>query len=157
MFSINATGKDWLYNLKFNRTYQDPLFQKPENFGEIIDQTFTYYASFNAAIDLFKRYTWISDLNMNLGSKNGTDIESNVSSNGDIVLAEVFAVVNPNNNSKLRKELDNVITRSPSVMNQHAINTIHHIYFHCPDPKGYFRKKYNNYNLNNVILDWLGV
>lgn len=131
--------KDWLYDLKFNKTYLDPLLGVAQNFGEILDQSFTYYVSFKAAEDLFKTYTWINFFTMNIGSSNGIDIESNTSINGDVVLAEVFAVVKPSNNKKLNKEIKNIKERIPS--QQKVTNILRYIYFHCPDESKYASKQ----------------
>lgn len=155
MFSNTSytTGLDWLYDLKFNKTYIDPLLGGQQNFIEIINQTFTYYTSLLAAKDIFNSYNWVQSIDMNLGSKKGVDIESDVSSNGEIILAEVFSVVDPGNNSKLSKELNNILLRIPTKGN--VIKEYRHIYFHSPDSKGYYHKKFKHTNVNGVVVTWI--
>lgn len=156
----SANGKLWLYDLKFNKSYPDPLFNTQQNFGEIIDQAFTYYVSMRAAEELFNKFPWITHFDMNIGANNGTDIESNIASNGEIVLVEVFAAVRPSNNGKLSKEIRNIRKRKPSKAKARKIHRF--IFFYCPDPKNYYQNAYNylnkvQKNKATVQVKWINI
>lgn len=112
---------EFLRKLKFEQVGCDPLDnQRPLNFIEQLNQTFTYLASFKAAKILFERYPELKSLTLNLGTKSGSDIES--IENG--IAAEVFASVNPSNNKKLQKDISKVL----------AVEAKHkYVFFMCPE------------------------
>jgi hypothetical protein len=112
---------EFLRKLKFEQVGCDPLYsQRPLNFIEQLNQTFTYLASFKAAKIIFERYPELKSLTLNLGTQSGSDIES--IENG--IAAEVFASVNPSNNKKLQKDIAKVS----------AVDAKHkYVFFMCPE------------------------
>jgi len=97
-----------LSQLKFEAVGCDPLSPTRRlNVIEQLNQLFTYKASFQAARWLLEGHPGHAPLILNLGTKAGTDIESQ---DGQIV-AEVFATVNPRNNRKLEKDIERLRRR----------------------------------------------
>lgn len=137
--SSHSDPLEFLSRIKFEQVGFDPLdTQRPLNFIEQLNQTFTYLASFMAVKLLFKWHVGLTELTLNLGTKSGTDIES--SFDGGIA-AEVFSAVKPNNNSKLRKDLKKIS----------AFKAFHkYVFFLCPD---YEEGPYSN-PLENDVLVW---
>lgn len=104
--SEHETPLEFLYKIKFEKIGCDPFDpQRPLNLIEQVNQTFTCLASFKAAKMLFSWHSGLTSLRMNLGTKSGTDIESDY--NGGIS-AEVFAAVSPASNNKLKKDIEKV-------------------------------------------------
>lgn len=100
--SSQASGIELLEQMKFQQIGCDPL--NPErrlNVVEQLNQTFTYLASFVAAELLFSWHPGLSELQLNLGTSPGSDLES--SEFGGIA-AEVFAATHPKSNNKLQKD-----------------------------------------------------
>ena len=96
----------FLYECKFHENGFDPLDStKPLNFVEQLNQTFTYLASFKGAEYIFAKHDDVKSLTLNLGTSKGTDIET---VDGDGVVAEVFASVDPTNNSKIQKDIKRI-------------------------------------------------
>lgn len=106
-----AADKDamsFLYECKFHENGFDPLdCTRSLNFIEQLNQSFTYLVSFRSAEYLFSKHSEVHSLILNLGTSKGFDIEED---EGDTVTAEVFASVNPNNNSKLLRDIFRVAT-----------------------------------------------
>lgn len=120
--SSHSNPLEFLRQIKFEKLGFDPLdAERPLNFIEQVNQTFTYFASFKAAGYLFDRHKGIDSLTLNLGTRSGSDIES--SFDGGIA-AEVFAAVHPNNNKKLQKDIEKVSL----VEAQYK-----YVFFICPD------------------------
>jgi len=90
-----------LRKLKFDSVGADPLDDRPLNFIEQLNQTFTYLATFDAVRFLFGEHPDRAPFTVSLGTAPGHDI---VSSDGSVV-AEVFAAVRPESNRKLAKDL----------------------------------------------------
>jgi hypothetical protein len=112
---------EFLRRIKFEQVGCDPLDdQRPLNFIEQLNQTFTYLASFKAAKILFERHPELKALTLNLGTKSGSDIE-NIEKG---IAAEVFAAVNPSNNGKLQKDIVKVSTTNA----KHK-----YVFFMCPE------------------------
>ena len=131
-----------LYQIKFNQIGCDPLCaKKPLNLIETVNQTFTYYASFKAAKLLFQWHNGLSALTLNLGTKGGSDIESDECGG---IAAEVFAAVNPSNNGKLRKDIAKVAAATA----QHK-----YAFFICP---GYGEMRCKEKEERGVIVYSLG-
>lgn len=87
--------------LKFTEAGHDPLDpERPLNFIEQLNQTFTYLASIGGARWLIERYPHCTPLVLNLGTAPGFDIESSCGQ----FAAETFAVTHPSSNDKLRKD-----------------------------------------------------
>ena len=130
---------DFLRKIKFEQVGFDPLnTQRPLNFIEQLNQTFTYLASFKAASILFEMHSGLDSLTLNLGTESGSDIESDF---GGGIVAEVFASVNPSNNNKLKKDIEKV-----SVVNAEH----NYVFFMCPDcAAGPFRNP-----LENEVVVW---
>ncbi len=119
-----AMGLDFLERLKFEKVGCDPLDKgRPLNLIEQINQTFTYLASFRAASLLFQWHSALGELTLNLGSANGSDMES-VDDGG--ITAEVFAATSPNSNQKLKKD----ITKVRATAAKHK-----YVFFMCPGIK----------------------
>lgn len=101
-----AEPLELLFRIKFEKIGFDPLNQQRSlNLIEQINQTFTYLASFKAAALLFSWHPGIDLLNLNLGTRAGTDIESDYDGG---IAAEIFAAVTPKNNKKLTKDIEKV-------------------------------------------------
>ena len=113
---------EFLRQIKFEKIGFDPLdAERPLNFIEQVNQTFTYFASFKAADYLFDRHKGIDSLILNLGTRSGSDIES-IFDGG--IAAEVFAAVHPNNNKKLQKDIQKVSLVEAKYK---------YVFFICPD------------------------
>jgi len=101
-----SDGLSIMAALKFEQVGHDPLdASRRLNLIEQLNQTFTYLVALKAAEFLFARHSEVSALDLNLGNVSGWDIES---VENDVLVAEVFAAVNPANNQKLRKDIDKV-------------------------------------------------
>jgi hypothetical protein len=88
--------------LKFTEAGHDPLnVDRPLNFIEQLNQTFTYLASVEAARWLLTHHPECAPLALNLGTLAGFDIESECRE----FVAETFAVTHPGSNDKLRKDV----------------------------------------------------
>lgn len=75
----STSSIQWLYQLKFSKTASDPLFANPENFIELLHQTFTYIVTLESCIDLFRIHEHTDiQLLVNFGNIPGPDIVSNV-------------------------------------------------------------------------------
>lgn len=109
---------------KFEKIGHDPLNnQRPLNFIEQLNQTFTYLASFKAASILFEMHPGLTSMTLNLGTRAGSDIESDFDGG---IAAEVFAAVNPKSNNKLKKDIQKVS----------SVNVKHkYVFFMCPNIK----------------------
>jgi hypothetical protein len=111
--------------MKFERIGHDPLNpQRALNLIEQLNQTFTYLASFQAAIEVFKRHPSIQSLTLNLGTAEGPDLQTD--DTGGIV-AEIFASVRPSNNKKLRKDVEKVAKSKAKYK---------YVFFLCPEYSG---------------------
>ena len=123
----------FLYECKFHENGFDPLDStKPLNFVEQLNQTFTYLASFKGAEFIFSKHVDVKSLTLNLGTSNGTDIET---ADGDGVVAEVFASVDPTNNSKIQKGIKRI-----------RLNSAKHKYVFFISPKtdcGVFKSRWD--------------
>lgn len=95
-----TSGMEFLAQLKFERAGRDPLSDRPLNFVEQLNQTFTYLASCDALRYLFGRHADRAPFVVHLGTAAGPDVES---LDGAIV-AEVFAATHPGSNGKLLKD-----------------------------------------------------
>ena len=99
--ATNTTGVDFLHELKFLKIGKDPLENRPLNFIEQLNQTFTYMTSLIAVKYLIEKYPQYTPYTLNLGTASGYDITSK---NQEIV-AETFAVTNAKSNDKIRKDV----------------------------------------------------
>jgi hypothetical protein len=101
-----------LGELKFGQIGCDPLDpHRSLNLIEQLNQSFTYLASFKAAEYLFnsdehKKQLEKKKIKLNLGTASGSDIEA---LDGKLV-AEVFATTNITNNSKLKNDIEKVLS-----------------------------------------------
>ena len=124
----------FLYECKFHENGFDPLDStKPLNFVEQLNQTFTYLASFKGAEFIFSKHIDVKSLTLNLGTSKGFDIEG---SEGDTVTAEVFASVNPDNNSKLLRDIFRVATAKTKFKYVFFMATYHPFYEKTFEHKG---------------------
>jgi hypothetical protein len=120
--SEKTNALDFLEKLKYERIGCDPLDKSRSlNLIEQINQTFTYLASFRAAALLFQWHDLVASLTLNLGTAQGSDIES-----ADIggIAAEVFAATSPGSNQKLKKDISKV----QGVSANHK-----YVFFMCPN------------------------
>ena len=107
---------------KYNQTGCDPLDPERDlNLTEQVNQTFTYWATFEAVVYLFKKHPTIKSLTLNLGTQGGSDIGSE--DDGGIY-AEVFAATSPQSNDKLRKD----VMKVSASKSQHK-----YVFFSCPE------------------------
>ena len=98
-----------LHLLKLAEFGYDPLKGgRRLNLIEQLNQTFTNMATLAAAQRLLKRFPKCRErgLSLRLGTSRGRDIES---IGNKLVEAEVFAAVRPSNNSKLSRDIDNLL------------------------------------------------
>jgi hypothetical protein len=96
----NSIGIEFMRKLKFySSTGYDPLFEEEMNFGEQINQIWTYMVCLVAVEQLMNDFPekkfWVS-----FGDENGYDVESEDGS----VVCECFATTNPKNNGKLNDD-----------------------------------------------------
>jgi len=102
-----------LKEMKFGKAGCDPSDPDRDlNLIEQLNQTFTYLASFDAAIHVFREHPEITQLTLNLGTQSGSDIESGAAGG---IAVEVFAAVTPTNNEKLKKDLAKVSKTSATL------------------------------------------
>ena len=124
----------FLYECKFHENGFDPLdCTRSLNFVEQLHQTFTCLASFKGAEYIFAKHSNVKYLTLNLGASKGFDIEG---SEGDTVTAEVFASVNPDNNSKLLKDIFRVATAKTKFKYVFFMATYHPFYEKTFEHKG---------------------
>lgn len=96
-----SSGAELLHSLKFYQSGKDPLKERPLNFIEQLNQTFTYLVSIRATKYLLSDFPQFTPYTLNLGTQSGYDI---VSRNGEII-AETFAATSPTSNNKLSKDV----------------------------------------------------
>lgn len=101
MLKESRTGVEFLKLVKFTQKGYDPLFERPLNFIEQVNQTFTYLVSLSAVEILLTLYP-IKSFRVNFGTSSGYDIES---LDGDII-CECFAATTPDNNNKLKSDAE---------------------------------------------------
>ncbi len=119
--SSQASGIELLERMKFQQIGFDPLnLERRLNLVEQLNQTFTYLASFVAAKLLFSWHPGLSELQLNLGTSPGSDLES--AKFGGIA-AEVFAATHPKSNNKLQKDIAKV---------QSTKAAYKYVFFNCP-------------------------
>jgi len=114
-----GTGVQLLATLKFQKAGSDPLSDRPLNFIEQINQTFTYLASCEAVRYLLEHHPACAPFTMHLGTAPGPDI---VSADRRLI-AEVFAATHPGSNGKLRKDLKK-LRATPA--------EIRYLFYSCP-------------------------
>jgi hypothetical protein len=119
-----ATGIQFLAQLKFQKTGRDPISERPLNFIEQVNQTFTYLASCDALRYLFAHHPERAPFIVHLGTAAGPDI---VSLDGALV-AEVFAATRPDSNGKLRKDVQRLRARSAVA--------VRYLFYSCPGESG---------------------
>ncbi|MCM1991311.1 hypothetical protein [Oceanirhabdus seepicola] len=96
-----GTGIEFLRQVKFTQNGYDPLFEKPLNFIEQTNQTFTYLVSLLALERLFELYP-NSSFRVDFGTSSGYDIESEDGS----IICECFSATAPDSNQKLNKDVE---------------------------------------------------
>lgn len=104
----NKIDVNKITDFKFKKTMQWPYPQEGTcNFIEFINQLFTTVASIKA-IEYLKaeKDDWV----MNLGTTSGRDLT--VIKNKQNIIAEIFAVTDPQSNNKLKKEILSLATLS---------------------------------------------
>ena len=111
--TLNLDSMGALYTLKFEECGYHPVSGHQLNLIEQLNQTFTVMASLAAARFLFEWFPEpeLGGLRFHLATQPGRDIES---INPNVVEAEVFTAVRPNNNRKLRTEIRS-LSQSPAV------------------------------------------
>jgi len=142
-FAGRQTSIDFLGSLKFRKVGCDPLDSSRQlNLIEQLNQTFTYLASLLAVEYLLEKHPNAAPFALNLGTKAGYDIESN---RDEGVVAEVFAAVNPNNNRKLKKDVEKV---------SYAKFKAKYVFFLCPECEA--GKRESNPQHPEVLIRSLG-
>ncbi|WBW96229.1 hypothetical protein [Oceanirhabdus sp. W0125-5] len=104
-----GTGLELLRQVKFTQNGYDPLFEKPLNFIEQTNQTFTYLVSLAALEHLLTLYPNRS-FSVNFGTSPGYDIESEDGS----IICECFAATAPDSNYKLKKDVERLVNNQLS-------------------------------------------
>lgn len=98
-----SSGIELLEKVKFEQCGFNPENpEKPLNFIEQVNQTFTAMVTYQAVEWLWENGYENQEFSLNLGPQGGYDIV------GDDVVAEVFAVVSTNNNQKLKRDIAKV-------------------------------------------------
>jgi len=114
-----ATGIQGLASLKFEMVGRDPIGERPLNFIEQVNQTFTYLASCDAVRYLFEHHPDRAPFILNLGTAPGPDIASA----DRLLIAEVFAATHPGSNGKLRKDVKKLRAQDAQ---------IRYLFYSCP-------------------------
>jgi hypothetical protein len=139
--STYKSGALLFHDLRFLEIGQDPLEERPLNFIEQLNQTFTYLTSFKATEYLIKAHAQSAPFILNLGTSPGYDI---VSKDG-LVIAEVFAATSPFSNDKLKKDCIRVAD---------SIKAIHrYVFYYSPGNHNVDRLRERFSNLSIVQLD----
>jgi hypothetical protein len=102
----NESPLDIFRSIRFERIGIHPASADPLNLIEQIHQTFTIVVTINATKTLIEKHPG-RVFKLNLAERSGWDIESD-DENGEKIVAEVFAAVDPTNNRKLAKDLAKV-------------------------------------------------
>jgi hypothetical protein len=89
------------YRMKFGQIGTDPLSERPLNIIEQLNQTYTYLVSFKAARYIFEELNFQGEINLNIGTASGFDIETLDGS----IIGEVFAATSVSSNQKLKKDI----------------------------------------------------
>lgn len=97
----SRTGVEFLQLVKFTQKGYDPLFERPINFIEQVNQTFTYLVSLSA-VEILLTFYPNKAFKVNFGTSAGYDIES---IDGDII-CECFASTTPDSNNKLKSDAE---------------------------------------------------
>ncbi len=128
-----CSALDVLRAVKFEEIGFDPLEPNRQlNLIEQVNQTFTALVSVRAVEYLLNSHAEAAPFTLNLGTVQGTDIESHDCS----VAAEVFSATHPNSNGKLRKDIDRV----------RRLRARHrYVFFHCPG-------EFNSYEDGDVCI-----
>lgn len=107
----SGTPLDTLAAIKFSPIGFHPLEDRPLNLVEQVNQTFTYYVALKAALLLMEWHPQAEGFRLAPGAhapRGSLDVESLVQG---YVGAETFAAVDPNNNQKIKKDLDKLAQR----------------------------------------------
>jgi hypothetical protein len=141
-----GSGIELLRQVKFTQSGYDPLFEKPLNFIEQTNQTFTYLVSLAAVERLLSLYPDRS-FRVNFGTCAGYDIESE---EGDII-CECFAATAPDSNNKLKNDVERLYSNK-SAAQKYVI-----YYAEIPKEKHVdnIRDKYQGVEI--ISLDSLGI
>lgn len=121
---VGATGIELLAHLKFQEAGRDPISERPLNFIEQINQTFTYLASCDALRYLFAHHPERAPFIVHLGTAAGPDIASRDCA----LVAEVFAATHPGSNGKLRKDVQRLRARGAA--------SVRYLFYSCPAESG---------------------
>jgi hypothetical protein len=93
-----------LRRMKFEQVGFHPIEGRPLNLIEQINQTFTYLVALKATESLIKRHPEAGGFNLAPGATMAQPLDI-MSIEPDLVGAETFAAVHPDNNRKLAKDL----------------------------------------------------
>jgi hypothetical protein len=129
------------YEMKFKKNGKDPLYERPLNIIEQINQTYTYLVTFKAIIYLFENHPDISAFRMNLGTAPGFDIES---CDGSII-AEVFASTSITNNQKIKKDINRLIKAGRDKKR--------YLFFHSPEDDAKKLKRFRDMDKDIKIIN----
>jgi hypothetical protein len=109
--SISAP-RELFRKLKFDKVGFHPVEGHPLNLVEQINQTFTYLVALKATEWLLDKRPEAGSFCLSPGAHAAQTFDI-MSIQPDVVSAEVFAAVNPDNNDKLSKDIDK-LRRSPA-------------------------------------------
>jgi hypothetical protein len=136
----NKAGIGLLHDVRFLEIGQDPLRDRPLNFVEQLNQTFTYLTSLQATEYLMRVHKDHKPYILNLGTSPGFDI---ISEDG-LVIAETFAATSPMSNEKLKKDCERV---------QNAIGVQYkYVFYYSPSNQDINRVKTKFPDVNIVRL-----
>lgn len=97
--------------LKFDRVGCHPVEDRPLNFVEQLNQTWTYLAALAATRWLLAQHPEAEGFRLAPGARAAQDLDV-MSVKEGLVGAETFAAVHPDNNDKLNRDLEKLADRS---------------------------------------------
>ena len=106
---LDCDGMEAFFGLKFEDKGRHPLEDRPLDFIEQLNQTFTYLVSLAAAEKLMEWFPDCGGLRLHLGATPGWDIESR---RPGLIEAETFAAKAPTKNGKLGKDVERLADSS---------------------------------------------
>lgn len=108
----DATYFKKFFQMKFEQVGFHPVADKPLNFIEQLNQTFTYLAAVDGARMIWKFHPEVRELTVYPGAhapKGTLDIEA--TDGASSIGAETFSAVKPSNNGKLNRDIQKLLTR----------------------------------------------
>jgi hypothetical protein len=135
LFTMPERGVDFLRRMRFDEIGRHPLEDRDLNLIEQVNQTYSLLVTFKALRFLFGQHPDVVRYKVTLGPVRGYDIQS---ADGEEVVAEVFAAVEPSSNSKVTLDRDKVAKST----GKHK-----YVFFFCP---GYSAGRQARYERDGV-------